>query len=129
MERRAFLFAAGAALPLWLLPFSGSILFRPAQREWEEPPLRGLSRCRVCGEWKGTVVEPNGFTKRAYCRCRPSVCRHCGEIDDPRQIGEYYWCEERQALIHMPRFMWWGHIRECPKQETPPFLRLPSERK
>lgn len=109
VDRRVFLFAAGAALPLWLFPFSRSLLSRPSRRGRDEPPLRGLSRCGACGDWQGVVVDPDHSSTMASCRCRPSRCGRCGEVVHPRRICGHYWCDERRALIHVPWFVGMGH--------------------
>ena len=113
MRRRTFLQAVGAASPLWLFSLPWTIRFDRSRSVRDVAPRRELSRCDACGELKGVVVDPDGAAKVASCRCEPSRCRRCSEVVHPRRICGYYWCEERETLIHVPWFV--GMMHACPR--------------
>ena len=111
MKRRTFLQAVGAGSPLWLFSLTRTIRPDGSQNVRNVAPRTELKRCDACGELKGVVVRPDGSAKVASCLCEPSRCSRCGEVVHPRRICGDYWCEEREALIHVPWFV--GMMHEC----------------
>ncbi|MDX1623098.1 MAG: hypothetical protein R3199_03870 [Gemmatimonadota bacterium] len=109
MDRRTFLHAIGAGTPLWLAALADPTRTSRSSTEQDEAPRCELSRCDACGELKGVAAAANGSPKIATCRCEPSLCGRCGEVIHPRKICGHYWCEERQALIHVPWFAGMKH--------------------
>lgn len=111
MKRRAFLQAVGAGSSLWLFSLAPTFPSDRSETDRNASPRRGLSGCDVCGELKGVVVGSDGSSKIAICLCEPSRCGRCGEVVHPRRICGHYWCEEREALIHVPWFV--GMMHGC----------------
>jgi hypothetical protein len=110
VNRRTFLQAFGACVSFGLLPLAQPIRFHRFGRGRIGVPRARLSPCAACGELKGIAIARDGMAKEASCRCQPSRCRSCGEVIHPRRIGGYYWCERRQALIHVPWFVGMAHV-------------------
>ena len=68
---------------------------------------KGLSRCTVCGEWKGRCLDPNPLNwdeglLTVQCRCDADSCRRCGEQVYHHKIISNYYDEKKREIWHIP---------------------------
>jgi hypothetical protein len=79
---------------------------------------RGLIRCEVCGEWRGSGVAPDPpdgatvSTAKISCLCDGLVCGNCGQERIHRPVSDRY-DEESGTVWHLPYFMGLKNCRVC----------------
>ena len=87
---------------------------------------KGLEKCPVCGEYKGSIKckdlnwEGSGFREKnekdekpiiISCRCEGVRCPDCGRFLMRRPISNYY-DPEKNRSVHVPLFIAW-HYGHC----------------
>ena len=97
----------------------------PDEHTTPVPP--GLTRCPVCGEYRGSTLaqhltwnEPLGSSElneviEVRCICGGGPCRRCGKMMR-RPISDYY-DERTNSIIHVPYFVGMFPCRECRSRE------------
>jgi hypothetical protein len=69
----------------------------------------GLSRCAVCGEWRGRCLDPSplfqGLVMEVACRCEADArCARCGGPLAERKLNANYWDPLTRQIWHVPGF-------------------------
>jgi len=69
---------------------------------------KGLSRCSICGEWKGECLDPEpqweGLVMTRHCVCDQNLCRRCGLPVYKRRLGASYYDETDGRIWFVPSF-------------------------
>ena len=63
----------------------------------EDGVPKGLTRCTVCGEWKGECLDPNplfeGLVMTCHCLCDADLCSRCGHPLYKWKLGASFYDE------------------------------------
>ena len=97
--------------------------------EQAKPIPPGLTRCTVCGEYRGSTLarhlnwnDPLDASEldeviEVRCICEGIACRRCGKMMH-RPTSNYY-DERDNAIWHVPYFRGMLPCRECRSTERP----------
>ncbi len=92
---------------------------------------RGLERCSVCHDWRGTCLDPSptflGKVMRVHCRCEnDNRCAACGGFLYERKLNANYYDPRDRQIWHVPGFSGLSH--QCPATFASADDGVPPER-
>ncbi len=87
---------------------------------------KGLTHCRVCGDWKGRCFWNNPLDWHKgptpiTCRCDANLCHKCGEPIYEYRLGSNIYDEASQQVLHVAGMV--GMMHACGK----PRIALPYQ--
>ena len=63
----------------------------------------GLSRCKVCGEYRGKAID-EGKVRKVSCICAGILCTQCQRVQIRRPISNHF-NEKDGKIWHTPYFL------------------------
>ena len=108
------------------LPEGLSEILELAGRQENGVP-KGLTRCRVCGDWTGRCIWPDPLMwhkgpTHVSCRCRANLCARCGEPIYEYRLGSNVYVEaigKISKILHVPGIVGASHRCGGPRIEPP----------